>query len=493
MLAKYVSIFLWCFLAGVVVASTGVIAIAVFIALTLAGLIGLGLSSLRNHVRSASFLNWTAAACLGLSLGNLVWSYDTQSNEFEALIGTEVYTEGVITAWPGRTASGNQALLIRPDGFKQALRASLRRPLVARPGDRVWIRGRIQRPENFSKFNYVAYLKKNNVYAELGKAQVVVIEARPSRFTSLLGDLRKWIVSTAFARLNGNSASLALGTLIGYSDELPKTMSEAFQKSGLTHILVASGFNLTVIASSVGALGWVLGRRASDLTSLSAVWFFVLLTGSSGSVVRAGVMASLVLSGRACGRMPSSYHTLLLAVAVMVMLNPLQLFYDIGFQLSVGATIGVLEANRLRVHLQRQGWLAELLWPTMGAIIVTSPIVSFYFGTFSLIAPVANLFILPFVPFVMLFGALSLIPYVHILSAPITELIVGYQIKVTVLLAGWDYSSISAEASFALVVGYYVILWLMRESFYSRVGRLRAKKEQLKDSSVSDKMTKIII
>ena len=177
---------------------------------------------------------------------------------------------------------------------------------------------------------------------------------------------------------------MVLGMLIGYGDSIPKSLSEAFQKTGLTHILVASGFNLTIIASSIGGLAWVLGRRGSDLTSMAIIWMFVVLTGSSGSVARAGIMASLVLLARAFGRMPSSYFTLLFAVVLMTILNPFQLFYDIGFQLSVGATVGVLEAGKLKLHLEREGWLSDLLWPTMGAIIFTAPLICFYFVFFIL-------------------------------------------------------------------------------------------------------------
>lgn len=487
MLAKHASIFLWSFLAGITLAHSFVIPMPVVVTLSLAGLLCLGWSSL-NLPAHKNISAWLAVLCLGVSLGNLVWTANIQQSEFVNFTGQTVNTEGVIVAWPNMTASGNQALLVQPDGFTQALRMSLRKPISTRPGDRVWIRGQIKLPENFSEFNYVSYLKKNNVYAELDKAKVVVIQKQSSRLTKFLSIIRSWMIATATTRLNANSASLALGTLIGYADNLPKTMSVAFQKAGLTHILVASGFNLTIIAASVGALGWVLGRRMSDVSSLVVVWVFVMLTGASGSVVRAGVMTSLVLLGRLAGRMPSSYYTLLLAVVVMVMFNPMQLFYDIGFQLSVGATVGVLEANKLRVHLQREGWLTELLWPTMGAIIVTAPIISLYFGTFSVIAPIANMLVLPLVEFVMLFGALSLLPYIHVFTVPVTELIVSYQMKAAVLLSSWEYSSVSIKSSLSFAIGYYLILVLSREAFY-----FRAKNWQLNNDANSVKMTKIII
>lgn len=487
MSSRCIAIFLWSFLTGLVTAHSFALPQILVVGLTLVGLVMLGLGGV-NYSSKLALAKYLAAICLGTSLGVLVWTGNIQRSQFEQFIGQSVNTEGVVIAWPNITASGNQALLIQPDGYTQALRASLRRPISVRPNDRVWIRGQVKQPENFSEFNYVSYLQKNNVFAELDKSKVVVIQKQRSWFGNLLSGLRQWIIATTNSRLDINSSSLVLGTLIGYSEDLPKAMAEAFKKSGLTHILVASGFNLTIIASSVGIVGWFFGRRFSDITSLGVVWFFVVLTGSSGSVVRAGIMVSLVLVGRAVGRLPSSYYTLLLAVVVMVLFNPMQLFYDIGFQLSVGATLGVLEANKLRVYLERDGWLTELLWPTMGAIFVTAPIISLYFSTFSIIAPLANLLVLPLVEFVMLFGALSLLPVINALTVPITELIVTFQMKITVFLAGWKYSSVSVKSSMFFVLGYYVLLFLARESFY-----LRAKKSRLKNNLITDKITKIII
>ncbi len=453
--AKYIAIFLWAFLAGVVVAHSFVLpAQVVFV------VVGLGLSGL-GFLKS-NFFNSVSCICLGLSLGIMVWVNNLQLNQYQNFIGQKVYSEGVVVGWPNITASGNQAVLIQPDGFAQAIRSSSRVPINFHPGDRVWIRGTIKQPENFSEFNYVAYLQKNNVFAELDKPRVIIIKPAAASNFAFLDNLRQWVIKKSTDKLDQSSSGLVLGMLIGYGDSVPKTLATAFQKTGLTHILVASGFNLTIIASSIGFLAWVLGRRWSDITSMAVIWMFVVLTGSSGSVVRAGIMVSLIILARSVGRMPTSYFTLLFAVVVMTILNPMQLFYDIGFQLSVGATIGVLEANKFRVHLQRDGMLTELLWPTMGAIIFTAPIISYYFGTFSVIAPLANLLVLPAVPLVMLLGLLSLIPVINLFTIPVTELIVKFQENVTIFLASWKYSSISIKSTLSFVIGYYIILLLVR-------------------------------
>ncbi len=488
MLSKYVYIFLWVFLCGIIFAHSFAMPVFLTLPLIILGLSGLsGVLVFKSGDLLFSVLCFVFVVCLGFSIGLMIWSNSQQVNQFQNDVGKQVNTEGVVVGWPNLTSSGNQAILIKPDGFTQAVRASLRAPIMVHPNDRVWVRGVIKQPENFSGFNYIAYLQKNNVYAELDKAKVIVIDSGQNNSTAILGKVREWVILKSEQRLSKTSSGLVLGMLIGYGDSLPKTLAEAFKKTGLTHILVASGFNLTIIASSIGFFAWIIGRRWSDVLSILILWMFVILTGSSGSVVRAGIMTSLILLARSIGRMPTSYFTLLLAVVVMVMLNPLQLFYDIGFQLSVGATLGVLEANRLRVHLQKEGWLTELLWPTMGAIIFTAPIISLYFGTFSIIAPLANLAVLPAVPIVMLLGALSLLPIINLMTVPITELIVAFQEGATVFLSEWKYSSVSIKSTLIGVIIYYVVLYLIKEVYYSR------KSADLNKPIDSDKMTKIII
>ncbi len=465
MLSKYVYIFLWVFLCGIIVAHSFTLPTFVILPLIILGLASLsGVLAFKTDGVFLTALCFVFVACLGFSLGLMIWSNSQQVNQFQNDVGKLVNTEGSVVGWPNLTSSGNQAILIKPDGC-----------------------GVIKQPENFSGFNYVAYLQKNNVYAELDKAKVIVIDSGQSNSTAILGKVREWVILKSEQRLSKTSSGLVLGMLIGYGDSLPKTLAEAFKKTGLTHILVASGFNLTIIASSIGFFAWIIGRRWSDVLSILILWMFVILTGSSGSVVRAGIMTSLILLARSIGRMPTSYFTLLLAVVAMVILNPLQLFYDIGFQLSVGATLGVLEANRLRVYLQKEGWLTELLWPTMGAIIVTAPIISLYFGTFSIIAPLANLAVLPAVPIVMLLGALSLLPFINLMTVPVTELIVAFQEWVTVFLSEWKYSSVSIKSTLIGVIIYYVVLYLIKEVYYSR------KSVDLNKPLDSDKMTKIII
>ena len=427
---------------------------------------------------------WTIL--VGIILFSLIF-HSSGPNEYSQLIGRSINTEAQIVEDPNITSAGNQSVVIRPDGFTQNIKASLFHHGYFKKGDRVWIRGQIKQPENFSEFNYVAYLEMNNVFAELAQAKIIVIE--PAEFGTgyFLNSIRMWAirrVSDNFSKINAN---LILGMLIGYSQKLPQNITEAYRRAGLTHILVVSGFNLTIIATSFGFTAWVIGRRASDLFSLFLIWSFVILAGSSGGVVRAGIMVSLFLVARLFGRLHLSPLALLCAVVVMSVVNPQRLFYDIGLQLSATATFGVLSAHGLRIRLEKEGWFAEILWPTMGAILYTAPIVGYYFGTFSLVSPLANLVILPEIPILMLLGSLSLIPIVNKLIIPILDLGLNLQVKIIEIMSGWPWSSLDWYPHLLFVLSYYCILLIGQKFLLSWINR------DLNKPQSSDRITKIII
>lgn len=423
---------------------------------------------------------------VGVIFFNIIFS-SNQSNEYSQLFGQSIDIEGLIVDDPNITSAGNQAIVMRPDGFSQNMRASLFHHGYLKKGDRVWIRGQIKQPENFSSFNYVSYLEMNNIFAELAKAKIIVVQPAGFGVGTFLDSVRFWVIREVSENFSKTNANLILGMLIGYSQKLSLEITEAYRRVGLTHILVVSGFNLTIVAASFGFTAWVIGRKASDILSLFIIWVFVVLSGSSGGVVRAGIMVSLFLIARLFSRLHLSPLALLFAVVVMSVFNPLRLFYDIGLQLSVTATFGVLSAHRLRIQLEKEGWLAEILWPTLGAILYTAPIVGYYFGTFSLISPLANLIILPEIPILMLLGFLSLIPIVNKLIIPILDLGLNLQVQIIEIMSNWWWSALDWHPHLLFVFSYYCILLSGQSLLQGWINR------DLNKPQNSDRITKIII
>jgi competence protein ComEC len=482
MTAFLISPMCWGVIVGLLLARFVVLDYRVVVAVLVINLLVVGVALLFTK----KFLLVVSAFICSISIGIMSWQNAQAVNQYEALYGKSLSIEGKIVSRPSITAGGNQVLIIRPDGFTQDIRVSLFHHIVAKGGERVWMRGQIKQPQNFSDFNYVAYLRKNNIYAELSQAQVIIYQPAPVGIDYWLGNLRRSVVRVAQQNFNTETSAIVLGMLIGHKEQLPQEVEVAFQKSGLIHILVVSGFNLTIIAIGVGVFARWFGRKLVDSSSLILIWSFCILVGATAAVSRAAAMASMLIVSRLLGRLATSSTSLLLAVVIMSLLNPWQLFYDIGFQLSVAATFGVLEAAWLRTRFSKDGVLSELIWPSMGAIICTAPLIAYYFGTVSVIAPLANLLVLPMIPYLMLFGALGLIPYLKIFFVPLTELLVAWELRMISTLANWQYSQLQISIDTTFIVCYYFIVILF-------VWLINYQKSQLKESHSRDKITQIAI
>lgn len=209
------------------------------------------------------------------------------------------------------------------------------------------------------------------------------------------------------SRVAEPEADLAAGLLWGESALFPKDLTLAFQRAGLSHIVAVSGYNFTIILLVVSQLLIRFGfnKKTSWWLELGFIIAFVFFTGASGSVLRAGLMASLVVSAYASGRKISFLALISWMFVGLAVFNPALLVFDIGFQLSVAATLGLVYAESplekilsfALASLSRSGpaLIRETLATTLAAILSTSPLILCYFGNFSLIALISNILILP--------------------------------------------------------------------------------------------------
>jgi competence protein ComEC len=221
------------------------------------------------------------------------------------------------------------------------------------------------------------------------------------------------------------------GILLGSRSSLPRSLQDLLAAVGLSHIIAISGYNLTILT---GFLQRHFGRNwrwGGLVFSLWAIVIFVLLTGASPSILRAGVMSSLFLIVNYYGRKLNIFTALSLAAAGMVMFNPNLLISDIGWQLSFLSLIGiVLLAPKFQYILpKRPRWLNELLAVSIAAQLATAGLIVYIFGQVSLVAPLANLIVLPMIPMLMLVGTviallgMALPELAYFLGHPITWLI----------------------------------------------------------------------
>jgi len=278
-------------------------------------------------------------------------------------------------------------------------------------------------------------------------------------------------------------ASFIAGLLYGYRGGFPESLQENFNKTGLTHIVAISGFNISIISIFLMTLLIYLGlyRKQSFWVTITGIFLFVVFVGSSASVVRAGVMGSLVLTAKYIGRPSRVFNIIILTLVLMLIINPLSLLWDVGFQLSFVAVLGLVYLspiieekmytymNRIK-HVHFLELIIKLLSATLSAIIVTLPLVLYHFERFSIVAPITNILVLWIIPWLMLFGFLSFaLSFLFFPLGQILAWIVSVGLKYVIILVNWfggkPWSSIEfTMPTYFIVILYLVLIWWYRNN-----------------------------
>ncbi|MDQ7815272.1 MAG: ComEC/Rec2 family competence protein [Patescibacteria group bacterium] len=228
----------------------------------------------------------------------------------------------------------------------------------------------------------------------------------------MFGVWRQMLTARINSTMGRDEAALTAGVLYGEQSFSAERL-ENFRSAGLMHIIAVSGSNVTIVVSVIMAVVLSLGvdRRRAFWFVTVGIAAFVVFVGFSASVLRAALMGWLVISARACGRLPSVWRILLVAACALNLLNPWLLCFDAGFALSFLATLGLMVWSPLlekRLH-----WIPEVLGlresvaVTLGATIMTLPYLAWAFGRMTLLGIITNAIVLPFVPWLMLFGAIA--------------------------------------------------------------------------------------
>lgn len=204
-------------------------------------------------------------------------------------------------------------------------------------------------------------------------------------------------------------ASLLCGMLWGDDSGLPTELTNAFRRTGTSHLLAVSGYNVMILTEVLFGVLLALGlwRRSASLIVLAVVGMFVLFTGAEPPVVRAGIMGSLVIIGRLLWRKPDDINILLGAASAMLLVSPI-LIYDFGWQLSFAAMAGLLFLTKPITEqlkfLPESINIREAAAQTLSANLTTLPIILLRVDQLSLVGPVANLLIAPVVVVIFIFG-----------------------------------------------------------------------------------------
>ncbi len=286
-----------------------------------------------------------------------------------------------------------------------------------RYGDKVLVTGLLQKPEEFETdlgrvFNYPGYLLAQGVSYQISFAEVERKEGSESYAFAGLYDFKHHFMMSLERLIPEPQSGLGEGLLLGVKKALGEDLEQTFRHTGIIHIVVLSGYNVMIVVTFIlFVLGSMFGRKLSTILGIIGIVLFALLVGLGTTVIRASLMASLLLVMGVTGRVYLALRGLFLAGALMVIWNPYSLAFDIGFQLSFLATLGLI---LLSPHLSKQLTLIpnfigirEFLVATLATQLFVLPLLLYQMGELSVVAVIVNVLVLPMVPVAMMLTFLT--------------------------------------------------------------------------------------
>jgi len=361
-------------------------------------------------------------------------------------------------------------------------------------GDFLRISGKLEFPENFETetgriFDYINYLNKDDIYYISYKPDVELIsKGEGNFFKEKLFTLKRSFIEKMQKVIPEPESSLAGGLLLGARRSLGSELERDFRKTGIVHIVVLSGYNVTIVAESIIATLSFLPRVIGGLIGILSIVAFAIITGAGATIVRASIMACLVVVARLAYRDYDIVRALFIAGALMVLHNPRILVFDISFQLSFLATLGLIVVSpRLEKYflwVPKKLGLREVFTASIATQIFVLPLLLYSVGELSIVALPVNLLVLMTVPSAMLFSFLTgLFGFVSILLAFIpgivAHLILSYELWVVDIFANVPFASVAVPVfPFWFVVVSYIFYGLFFWRLQIREKRVVSEMEQ---------------
>ena len=337
--------------------------------------------------------------------------------------------------------------------------------------------------------SYSRYLKARYTSANLARNPEVEFVREGGGVLRAIYDLAQVLQKRIFLLLPGDGGVMAKGLLVGGSDEFSREFWQMARNSGTAHLVAVSGYNVSIITIILFRyVRAAFSRRAAMVAAVILLVVFCLMTGASPSILRASLMGALYVASKLIGRRSVIVNSLFAAGLLMLLFNPNAL-WDIGFQLSFTATSGLIflgeplgEFARAFLSAGRIRWIAGFFLETISAQIFSLPILIASFGEISLVAPFANVLILPLVPWAMLVIFITaLVSYLSLtlgyFLAGGASLMMGYFVAVIEFFGSLSAATREVEVSPKEVIALYLLI------FWGTLAlRSRSRQNKLKEN-----------
>ncbi len=323
------------------------------------------------------------------------------------------------------------------------------------------IKGELKMPDNFEDFDYQTYLKNKDIYLLMEYPEMVCTgDRRGFWLQNKLIDWKNILLEKIQWRLNEPQSSLLMGILFGQDRLFSEDFGKNIRIAGVSHIVAASGYNITILILASSKLLSFIPFKWRFPINIILIWSFCILSGLSPSIIRACIMTTVALCGTLAGRKNIIHITLPLATFIFVLVDP-RIVFDVGFQLSVAATFGLiyLQPSFARITkkiLKREiGFVNDTLLTTLSCTIMTLPITIATFKTITIWSVLANCLILPVIESTMLLGILAIVSGSIIFYEIINVQLLYFELVVnwvgTLGWGSWEFGNISVWIPIAIL------------------------------------------
>ena len=409
---------------------------------------------------------------------------DIKTQDFENKVGLETELHGIVIDEPDIRENYTR-LIIEAENSKILIYSYHYPEFIY--GDEIKIKGELRKPKNLSlDFNWEDYLAKDDIYYEMFYPKIEKISEGKGNFIKqyLFSFKHKYLDALGAVIPEPHSAFMG-GLTVGAKQSMPKNLQEDFRSTGVIHIIVLSGYNITLVADTIMRILSFLPRMFSIGLGVLGIVLFALMTGATATVVRASLMAMLVILARATGRIYEITWALFLTGFFMVLHNPKIFRFDTGFQLSFLATLSlIILAPHIEKRLKfipKKFKFREIASATISTQIFVLPLLLYKMGLFSVVALSVNLLILIFVPITMILGFITggLGMISTLISIPFgwaSYLFLQYELFVVDIFAKLPFASFNIENFpfwvMAIVYILYLVIYLLSSKSFPPISSM---------------------
>ncbi len=357
---------------------------------------------------------------VGTWIGVTWFGVGERSNEYKKYFNEKIIIDGYVVSDPEKYLTYARRFEVVPETkYKQKILVTTYAKNNFNYGDKIYLIGILHEPKNTGDYDYRHYLAAKGIYATLNSADIFVVgQNKLNVFIFYSLKIKHFVYGRFQKYLPKEQAALLIALIVGQKDLMSKEAVEAFTKTGTAHLIAVSGYILTLLLAFAVQTGKYIGKRKALLISALIALVYMVMAGFAAGVIRAAIMSAILVLSKSKGRQYQVVPALTFTAALLIFLNPLIVKYDIGFALSFISIVGIIYfepvleaiARTLIPKLPDKSLILSIICTTLSAQLITDPLTIYYFKQLSVVAPIANLVVVPIVEPLLAIGYLLCVP-----------------------------------------------------------------------------------